>query len=129
VHFHDVRIATDGVHNECLYSQSPGITIKNSRFTNCATMDVFFTRGTWWNQPTYGGFTLTNNFFGKTYKLGGSVHYYTVVWGDVAPTIDRATLRGNTFELPVGADRSFTNSVESCNTPAVNEPGIVHEAC
>ena len=63
-------------------ARPPNITIRNSRFTNCATMDVFFTRGTWWGQPTYGGWTLENNFFGKTYKYGGSVHYYSVVWGD-----------------------------------------------
>ncbi|MGH2823412.1 MAG: DUF1565 domain-containing protein [Thermoleophilaceae bacterium] len=128
VQFHDVRIATDGIHNECVYSQSANITIRNSRFTNCATMDVFFTRGTWWGQPMYGGFTLTNNFFGKTYKLGGGVHYYTVVWANNNP-IDRATIRGNTFELPVSADALFINSVESCNTPAVDEPGLAKEPC
>jgi hypothetical protein len=129
VRFHDVRIATDGVHNECLYSQAPNITVRNSRFTNCATMDIFFTRGTWWGQPTYGGFTLENNFFGKTYKLGGSVHYYSVVWGDVAPTIDRAVIRGNTFELPLGVDRAFTNSAQSCNTPVQNFTGLTNQTC
>ena len=128
VNFHDVRIATDGIHNECLYSQAPNITVKNSRFTNCATMDIFFTRGTWWGQPTYGGFTLLNNYFGKTYKLGGAVHYYTVVWANNNP-IDRATIRGNTFELPTSADAPFTNSVESCNTPQVNESGMAHQPC
>ena len=51
VNFHDVLLADPSIHNECLYSQAANITIKNSRFTNCATMDVFFTRGTWWNQP------------------------------------------------------------------------------
>ena len=35
---------------ECLYSQAANITIKNSRFENCAVMDVFFTRGTWWGR-------------------------------------------------------------------------------
>ncbi|HWH24271.1 MAG TPA: hypothetical protein VNW68_05185, partial [Candidatus Limnocylindria bacterium] len=115
VHFRDVRIATAGVHNECLYSQSPNITIRNSRFTNCATMDIFFTRGTWWGQPYYGGFTLINNYFGKTYKLGGAVHYYSVVWGDVGGgPIRNATVRGNTFELPPAAPGTFVDSVESC---------------
>lgn len=130
VHFRDVRIATDGVHNECLYSQSPNITIRNSRFTNCATMDIFFTRGSWWGQPYYGGFELTNNFFGKTYKLGGAVHHYSVVWGDVGGgTIRGAVIRGNTFELPVAAAGTFADSVESCNAPQLNEAGITHETC
>lgn len=130
VEFHDVKIATDGVHNECLYSQAPDITVKNSKFTNCATMDIFFTRGTWWNQPTYGGFTLTNNFFGKTYKLDGTPHYFTVVWANNSP-IDRAVVRNNTFELPVSADATFTNSVESCNTPSsyLDLSGMSHETC
>ena len=51
VNFHDVLLVDRGIHNECLYSQAANITIKNSRFTNCATMDVFFTLGTWWGQP------------------------------------------------------------------------------
>ena len=55
VNFHDVLLVDPSIHNEYLYSQAANITIKNSRFTNCATMDVFFTRGTWWNQPQYGG--------------------------------------------------------------------------
>ena len=56
---------SEGVHMECLYSLASNITIKNSRFENCAVMDVFFTRGTWWTppQPEYGGWTLINNYF------------------------------------------------------------------
>ena len=130
VDFHDVRIATSDVHNECMYSQSPNVTIRNSSFVNCATMDIFFTRGTWWGQPYYGGFTVENNFFGKTFKFGGAVHYYSVVWGDVGGgVVDRATIRGNTFELPLASDSRFTNSVESCNTPGVTLSGIVHQGC
>lgn len=130
VHFRDVRIATDGIHNECLYSQSANITVRNSKFTNCATMDIFFTRGTWWGQPYYGGFTLTNNFFGKTFKLGGAVHYYTVVWGDVSGgRVPGAVIRGNTFELPVSTIGPFTNSVESCNSPTLNQSGLTIEPC
>ena len=130
VDFHDVRIATSDVHNECMYSQSPNVTIRNSSFVNCATMDIFFTRGTWWGQPYYGGFTVENNFFGKTFKFGGAVHYYSVVWGDVGGgVVDRATIRGNTFELPLASDSRFTNSVESCNTPGVTLGGIVHQGC
>jgi hypothetical protein len=34
--------------NECVYSQTPGLVIHNSRFTNCATRDLFIKRGDWW---------------------------------------------------------------------------------
>ena len=50
VRFHDVVMTStgeaEGIHMECLYSQASNITIKNSRFENCAVMDLFFTRGT-----------------------------------------------------------------------------------
>ena len=102
--FHDVLVVTDGIHNECLYSQAANITIKNSHFSNCATMDVFFTRGTWWGQPAYGGWTLTNNFFGAPRFLNGQCcHYYAVYWA-YQSVFDRAVVRGNTFESQVTAD-------------------------
>jgi hypothetical protein len=129
VRFHDVLVVTDGVHNECLYSQAANITIANSHFSNCATMDVFFTRGTWWGQPLYGGWTLTNNFFGAPRFLNGQCcHYYAVYWA-YQSIFDRAVVRGNRFESQVTADGTFTNSVESCNTPAFNLPGMTKEAC
>ena len=62
VRFHDVVMTptgeAEGMHMECLYSLASNLTIKNSRFENCAVMDLFFTRGTWYNQPEYGGWTL-----------------------------------------------------------------------
>jgi chitodextrinase len=129
VRFHDVLVVTDGIHNECLYSQAANITIKNSHFTNCATMDVFFTRGTWWGQPAYGGWTLTNNFFGAPrFQNGQCCHYYSVYWA-YQETYDRAVVRGNTYEAAVTVDGRFTNSVESCNTPAFNLAGMTKETC
>jgi hypothetical protein len=129
VNYHDVLVVTDGVHNECLYSQAADITIKNSQFSNCATMDVFFTRGTWWGQPGYGGWTLLNNRFGAPRMQNGQCcHYYAVYWA-YQTTYDGAVVRGNTFETQVTVDGSFTNSVESCNTPAFNLPGMAKESC
>ena len=91
VNFHDVLLKTSGVHNECLYSQAANITIKNSRFTNCATMDVFFTLGTWWGQPPYGGWTLTNNFFGAPrFENGRCCMYYSVYWAYQTPMTGRS---------------------------------------
>ena len=59
--FHDVRLATAGVHNECVYAiVVPGFTIRNSTFRNCVTMDLAFTYGSWWNPlpPQYGNVTI-----------------------------------------------------------------------
>jgi hypothetical protein len=139
VTFHDVIMTptgeAEGVHMECLYSQAPNITIKNSRFTNCAVMDVFFTRGTWYNQPEYGGWTLTGNHFGMPRRVNGQgSHYYSVMWAWQSK-FDRAVVRGNTYEAAVAAQdmngnaASFTNSAESCNTPAFNLNGMTKETC
>ena len=48
--FHDVRVTAPEVHNECVYAIGvPGMTVRNSTFTECATMDLFFTYGSWWS--------------------------------------------------------------------------------
>jgi hypothetical protein len=125
VDFHDVIVTSSAVHNECVFSQAPGITIRNSRFTNCATMDVFFTCG-----GQYSGFRLLGNFFGASKRPGGSTHFYTVTWHGCLGQIRDAEIRGNTFELPVNTNgMSAVNSVESCNTPQVNIAGIVRQLC
>ena len=42
--FHDVLVTDSAVHNECVYATgAEGLTVRNSRFYNCATMDLFFT--------------------------------------------------------------------------------------
>ena len=67
--FHDVRLATPGVHNECIYAiVVPGFTIRNSTFRNCVTMDLFFTYGSWWSPlpPQYENVTIENNSFGRS---------------------------------------------------------------
>jgi hypothetical protein len=126
VDFHDVIVTSPAVHNECIFSMAPNITIRNSRFTNCATMDVFFTT----NGSQYSGFKLLDNFFGASKRPGGANHFYTVAWHRNLGAIRSAEIRRNTFELPVNNDgMSAVNSVGSCNTPQVNLPGIAHEPC
>ena len=52
VDFHDVVQRSSDVHNECIVRPwLPGLTIRNSTFRNCATMDLFVKRGDWWGQP------------------------------------------------------------------------------
>ena len=135
VDFHDVRLATAGVHLECMYSMSPGVTVRNSRFQRCAIFDILFTRGDWWGQPLYGGFKVLNNQFGQTCGFGtscgaGTGAYYSVMFHQVLQGIRNAEIRGNRFDFPVaGEGNTATNSVESCNTPPTRLPGITVQPC
>jgi hypothetical protein len=103
VDFHDVIQEGDGVHNECVYSMSPGIVIRNSTFRACATMDLMITRGFWWNQPAYGGVTLENNVFAhSTNGREPRFHYYGVLIHGEMGQLTNARIVNNTFENWVG---------------------------
>ncbi len=101
VEFHDVIQRTDGVHNECVFSQAPGLTIRNSTFRNCATMDLFLVRGDWWGQPMYGGVTLENNVFGHPVN-GSGWHSYAVYFS--IGKFENIRVVNNTFESAVILD-------------------------
>ncbi|MGH2824642.1 MAG: choice-of-anchor Q domain-containing protein, partial [Thermoleophilaceae bacterium] len=117
--FHDVLVTNSSVHNECVYAIGvPGMTVRNSTFQNCATMDLFFTYGDWWTPlpPAYGNVTLENNVFGHTYKDDGTWHYYSLVVGHTGPqsqgwgTISGWVVRNNTFEITAGiGDKTATD--------------------
>ncbi len=101
VEFHDVLQKTAGVHNECVFSQAPGLTIRNSTFRNCATMDLFIVRGDWWGQPPYGGLTLENNVFGHSVN-GSGWHNYGLYWAN--DKFENIRVVNNTFENAVILD-------------------------
>jgi hypothetical protein len=103
VRFHDVYQDGDGIHNECLFTESPGLTVRNSTFTNCATMDMMIVRGDWWGQPSYGGITLVNNVF--AHAVNGRDprwHYYGLVLHGNMGQLTDARIVNNTFENWVG---------------------------
>ena len=112
VTFHDVRLTNSSVHNECVYAiVVPGMTVRRSIFHHCATMDVFFTYGSWWAPlpPAYGKVTLENNVFAHTYKDDGTWHYYSLYVANTGGesgggTLDGWTVRNNTFEIPAGIE-------------------------
>ena len=80
VEFHDVMYSGNGdVHQECVFSQTAGLTLRNSRFTNCSTMDISINRGDWWGQQPYGNVTIENTVFGHSTNEGGW-HYYGLAW-------------------------------------------------
>jgi len=101
VTFHDVVQRTEGVHNECVFSETPGLEIRDSSFRNCATMDLFILRGDTWGQPPYGSITLVNNVFGHSVN-GDGWHYYSLYWSNDAFSNIRVV--NNTFENNVILD-------------------------
>jgi hypothetical protein len=114
--FHDVRLTDPNIHNECLYAiVVPGMKLRNSLFQRCATMDAFFTYGSWWNPlpPAYGNVTIENNVFAHTLKEDGSWHYYSLYVGNTANnggTLAGWTVRNNTFEIDANVDRTTATS-------------------
>jgi hypothetical protein len=120
VEFHDVHVTDSAIHNECVYAITvPGFTVRNSRFTNCATMDLFFTHGTWWSPPppAYGNVTVENNVFGHSHTTNDNEwHYYGLSIENLGPStkgrMSGFTVRYNTFETPVsiGADGAASNT-------------------
>jgi hypothetical protein len=119
--FHDVLVTDEAVHNECIYALDvTGLTIRNSHFYNCATMDVFFTYGTWWTPkpPSYGNITLENNVFEHSTKAPNpnDWHYYSVYigWtGDGGGPISNWVVRNNTFEIAATFDDAHRNATGS----------------
>jgi hypothetical protein len=96
--FHDVMVRGEDVHNECIMAHAPGITIRNSTFVNCHTMDISLGRGDWWGQPPYGNVTLENNVFGHSVN-GDGWHYYGLAW--FVGKVENARVVNNTFENEV----------------------------
>jgi len=110
--FHDVELTDPNIHNECLYAiVVPGMKLRNSTFMRCATMDAFFTYGSWWNPlpPAYGNVTIENNVFAHSLKEDNSWHYYSLYIGNTANnggTLSGWTVRHNTFEIAANSDRT-----------------------
>ena len=112
VWFHDVLVTNPSVHNECVYATgAEGLTVRNSLFTNCATMDLFFTN--WAGGPDYGNVTLENNVFEHSMKDDpGAWHYYSLYVGNTGPDGGAMTnwvVRNNTFEIDAHVTRTASS--------------------
>ena len=115
--FHDVRLAEPGIHNECVYAiVVPRMTVRNSIFHDCATMDLFFTYGTWWTPlpPPFGGVTLENNVFAHSKKEQSDPdwHHYSLYIARTADgdgSLTDWTVRNNTFETPAAVSQSSSS--------------------
>jgi hypothetical protein len=118
--FHDVLVTADEVHNECVYALDvTGMTVRNSHFYNCATMDLFFTYGTWWNPlpPPYTDVTIENNVFEHSTRPNpGEWHYYSLYigWtGDGGGPLKNWKVRYNTFEIAANVDEDHGTATGS----------------
>ena len=99
VTWHDATRNDRNVHMECFYVASvQGITVRNSRFTNCAVFDVLITRlGTDANPRDV---VFENNVFERSRDIGTASAYYTVaVHSNV--TLNSLVLRNNVWEQPI----------------------------
>jgi hypothetical protein len=118
--FHDVLVTDDEVHNECVYALDvTGMTVRNSHFYNCATMDLFFTYGTWWNPqpPPYTDVTIENNVFEHSTRPNpGEWHYYSLYIGwtaDGGGPLKNWKVRYNTFEIAANVDEDHATATGS----------------
>ena len=117
VEFHDAVAATAGTHMECVFAIGvPGMTVRNSRFRNCAIMALFFLHGSWWEPlpPAYGNVTIENNVFGHVLNEDGSWNHYPLYIGPTGSAIlDGWTVRYNTFEQGASVGTSHERAVNS----------------
>ena len=127
--FHDVRASGELVHNECAYSLAPNLTIRNSHFWSCATMDLFIERGAWFGQPLYCCVTLENNVFEHTTSLAPDAwhHYSLGIHGGDVQEMRNWRVVNNTFETTVGGDLPAPGTVWANNIGAwVCNPGATY---
>lgn len=128
VRFHDVLIRTEGVHTECMFAAVPeAMIVRNSRFENCAVMDIFFVYPNWWSPqpPSYGNVVLENNWFGHPspgYSLYvGSGDNQTQMYGwKIRNNYVEPGSYGVNIDVSIGANNVFcgnTGNVPSNWTP------------
>ena len=72
-YFHDIRLVTDGVHNECMYVDGGDRSVfRGNRFIGCPVMALAFTN--WNGGPAYSKVVIENNVFGHTLDNTGHFH-------------------------------------------------------
>jgi len=121
VRFHDNRRSDDLQHTSCLMlGGGDGVTIRNSRFDNCAVFDLFVT---WWNfvtpqYPVGTNILLEQNTFAQAVAgcNGCTAGYFSVEFADYPPMWQNVTIRNNTALQSMHFDGRHQNFVVSGNT-------------
>lgn len=104
VNFHDVTLTDASVHNECLFVlEGQGITIRNSVFTNCRAMGLFFTTcGPC--TPNYSNVTVDGNTFNPVTGGDQTIHFGWIGANGSKGTMTNWKVRNNSFAEPVFFD-------------------------
>jgi hypothetical protein len=118
VNFHDItRDNTPTEHDECLFIQGVShITVKNSRFSNCAIMDIYLHGISGEQNPD--DVHLLNNDFGPMGSGIDSGYYAVQFRADSGETINGFEVRGNAFGQPMNIENAAGSSVSGvtiCN--------------
>jgi hypothetical protein len=101
--WHDIRIATDGVHNECAYiTDGNNQTWRGNRFDLCPVMAMFFAN--WLGGSAFGPVIIENNVF--THSLNDDLSWhegssFVIPAGSSGNNqVNNWVVRYNTFEVP-----------------------------
>ena len=102
-YWHDIKLVTPGVHNECMYVDGgDGSIIRGNRFIRCPTMALFFTNYN--GGPAYKNVLVENNIFGHTLNDEQRWHdgcsFYLAGGQNSQNTVFGWVVRYNTFEVP-----------------------------
>jgi endonuclease YncB( thermonuclease family) len=94
--WHDATRDDAGVHMECLYADGvQGLTIRNSRFTNCAVFDVFITK---LGDSMPSNVVFENNVFEHSTDVGADSTAYAAFAIHGIVKLNSIVLRNNTWE-------------------------------
>jgi hypothetical protein len=101
-YWHDIRLVTNGVHNECAYITDGNNQVwRGNRFVLCPVMAMFFAN--WIGGPAFGPVTVENNVFTHTLNDDGSWHegasFVIPAGAGGQNQVNNWVVRYNTFEV------------------------------
>jgi hypothetical protein len=112
VTWHDSTRTSGDVHTECLLALGvQGLTIRNSRFTNCAVFDILLSRIG--SDPPPRDIVIENTVLEATTDIGGKPAFYSLMTG--ADPLDGLTLRNNVWGLGLALQGPITNGTIAGN--------------
>lgn len=112
VTWHDATRSDASIHTECLIALGvQGLTIRNSRFTNCAVLDILLSRID--QDPPPRDIVIENTVLEASRELGGKPAYFSVQTG--ADPIDGLTLRNNVWGNGISFQGPVTRGVITGN--------------
>jgi len=112
IKWHDATRTSADVHTECLLALGvQGLTIRNSRFTNCAVFDILLSRIG--SDPAPRDIVIENTVLEASQDVGGKTAYFAMMTGE--DPLDGLTLRNNTWDLGLALQGPVTRGVITGN--------------